>query len=85
MYDVETPKIQKLSKNKYQLDFDLDNQKISLDMNINENKKDTIIGEIRTENGENFKYKSVQLKSNVYINNKLVLLDNLIINLLSFF
>lgn len=30
--------------------------------------------------GENFKYKSVQLKSNVYINNKLVLLDNLIIN-----
>lgn len=29
--------------------------------------------------GENFKYKSVQLKSNVYINNKLVLLDNLII------
>lgn len=59
LYDVETPKIQKLSKNKYQLDFDLDNQKISLDMNINENKKDTIIGEIRTENGENFKYKAI--------------------------
>jgi len=30
--------------------------------------------------GENFKYRSVQLKSNVYVNNKLVLLDNLIVN-----
>ncbi len=30
--------------------------------------------------GDNFKYKSVQLKSNVYVNNKLVLLDNLIVN-----
>lgn len=49
----------KTFKNKYQLDFDLDNQKISLDMNINENKKDTIIGEIRTENGGNFKYKAI--------------------------
>lgn len=29
---------------------------------------------------ENFKYRSVQLKSNVYVNNKLVLLDNLIVN-----
>lgn len=28
-------------------------------MNINENKKDTIIGEIRTENGGNFKYKAI--------------------------
>lgn len=30
--------------------------------------------------GENFKYNSVQLKSNVFVNNKLVLLDNLIVN-----
>ena len=30
--------------------------------------------------GDKFKYNSVQLKSNVYINDKIVLLDNLIIN-----
>ena len=30
--------------------------------------------------GESFKYNSVQLKSNVYLNKKLVLLDNLIVN-----
>lgn len=30
--------------------------------------------------GEGFKYNKVQLKSNVYVNNKLILLDNLIIN-----
>ncbi len=30
--------------------------------------------------GEKFQYKNVQLKSNVYVNNKMVLLDNLIIN-----
>lgn len=30
--------------------------------------------------GENFKYNNVQLKSNVFVNNKLVLLDNLIVN-----
>ena len=30
--------------------------------------------------GEKFTYKKVQLKSNVYINNKIVLLDNLIVN-----
>lgn len=30
--------------------------------------------------GDNFTYNSVQLKSNIYVNNKLVLLDNLIVN-----
>lgn len=30
--------------------------------------------------GDKFKYNNVQLKSNVYINNKMVLLDNLVIN-----
>ncbi|WP_195999292.1 urease accessory protein UreD [Clostridium sp. 1001271B_151109_B4] len=30
--------------------------------------------------GDKFTYKSVQLKSNVYVNNKLVLLDNLFVN-----
>lgn len=30
--------------------------------------------------GDNFKYNNVQLKSNVYVNNKLVLLDNLVVN-----
>ncbi len=59
LYDIETPNIQKLAKNKYQLDFNLDNQKISLDMNIDQNKKDTITGEIRTESGEDFKYKAI--------------------------
>lgn len=54
LYDIEQPEIKTLGDNRYSLEFNLDNQKIQLEMKLNEKNKDTISGRIKT--GENQKF-----------------------------
>lgn len=54
LYDIEQPEIKTLGDNRYSLEFNLDNQKIQLEMKLNKKNKDTISGRIKT--GENQKF-----------------------------
>lgn len=60
LYDIEQPEIKTLGDNRYSLEFNLDNQKIQLEMKLNEKNKDTISGRIKTgENQEFVNYKAI--------------------------
>ena len=60
LYDIEQPEIKTLGDNRYSLEFNLDNQKIQLEMKLNEKNKDTISGCIKTgENQKCVNYKAI--------------------------
>lgn len=56
---LEQPKVKALGNNSYSLDFELDDSKITLEMRLDKNQKDTIRGKIKVNNGEFAKYKAV--------------------------
>lgn len=47
LYDIEQPKIEALGYNHYLLEFNLDNQQIKMEMNIDKENKDLITGNVR--------------------------------------
>lgn len=59
LFDIEHPKIKVIGKNSYSLDFNLDNQTITLKMHLDENNKDTINGSIKIGQKDYVKYKAI--------------------------
>ena len=60
LYDIEQPKIEALGYNDFLLEFNLDKQKVNLEINFDENNKDTISGKVQLgENSKPIKYKAV--------------------------
>lgn len=60
LYDFEQPKIKVLGEDKFSLDFNLDNQKINLEMKLDKNNKDTISGRFKLgEDSKFIKYKAM--------------------------
>lgn len=45
--DIEQPKVKALGKNAYSLEFDLDKQKVIMEMTLDKNNKDTIRGRVK--------------------------------------
>ena len=59
-YDIEKPKIEALGYNKFSLEFNLDNQKVQMEINFDEENKDELKGKFKLgNNGEEIKYKAV--------------------------
>lgn len=62
--DIEQPKVKALGKNAYSLEFELDKQKVVMEMTLNKNNKDTIRGRVKLEDRNFVNYTAVFPKDN---------------------
>ncbi len=56
---IEEPKVKALGKNSYALEFNLDKQKVNMEMTLDKNNKDTISGRVKLDNRDFVNYKAV--------------------------
>lgn len=57
--DIEQPKVKALGKNAYSLEFELDKQKVIMEMALDKNNKDTIRGKVKLGNRNFVNYTAV--------------------------
>lgn len=57
--DIEQPKIKKIDDSSYSLEFNLDKNKVNLELTLNENAKDTIQGRVKIGNNNYLNYKAI--------------------------
>ena len=57
--DIEEPKIKEIGKNTYSVEFDLDKQKVTMEMTLDKNNKDSIHGRVKLDNSDFVKYTAV--------------------------
>ena len=62
--DIEQPKVKALGKNAYSLEFELDKQKVVMEMTLNQNNKDTIRGRVKLGDRNFVNYTAVFPKDN---------------------
>ena len=62
--DIEQPKVKALDKNAYSLEFELDKQKVIMEMALDQNNKDTIQGRVKLGDRNFVNYTAVFPKDN---------------------
>lgn len=62
--DIEQPKVKALDKNAYSLEFELDKQKVIMEMALDQNNKDTIRGRVKLGDRNFVNYTAVFPKDN---------------------
>ena len=57
--EFEQPKVKEIGKNSYSIEFDLDKQKVTMEMTLDKNNKDSIHGRVKLDNSDFVKYTAV--------------------------
>lgn len=57
--EFEQPKVKEIGKNSYSIEFNLDKQKVTMEMTLDKNNKDSIHGRVKLSNSNFVKYTAV--------------------------